>query len=171
MYDRQKIEDFQIRMEEITEKFEKREAFQLMTAELEKCEDKYLSEFMGPLNFLKYEPTLDWIERNAKRNENITQAWGHLAASSNFTWERAKKWLDMGRPWSLIAIDAVKFCTTTGERLNQSPWMRELNPRLMDYPKLDSIAIGLQEYLKKDNVPRTKNAVGLIIENIFGIEK
>ena len=94
-----------------------------------------------------------------------------MAASSNFTWERAKKWLDMGRPWSLIAIDAVKFCTTTGERLNQSPWMRELNPRLMDYPKLDSIAIGLQEYLKKDNVPRTKNAVGLIIENIFGIEK
>ena len=171
MYDREKIESFQIRMEEIIEKSEKEEAFDLITAELEKCEDRYLSELMGPLNFLKYEPTLDWIERNAERNENITQAWGHLAASSNFTWERAQKWLDLGRPWSLIALDALKFCTTTGERLNQSPWMRELNPRLMDNPKLDKIANGLQDYLKKDSVARTKNAARLIIDNIFGVEK
>lgn len=168
MYDREKIEDFQVRMGEIAEKTEKVEAFNIITSELEKCEDKYLSEFMAPLNFLKYEPTLDWIERNAQRNDNITLAWGHLAASSNFTWKRAKKWLDLGRPWSLIALDAVIFCTTTGERLNQSPWMRELNPKLMDDPKLDKVAKELQEYLKMDSVPRTKNAVGVIINNIFG---
>ncbi|MBC6998937.1 hypothetical protein [Cytophaga sp. FL35] len=170
MYDREKMNDFHIRMEKITEKFEKEKAFELITSELEKCEDKYLSEFMATLNFLKYEPTLDWIEKNAERNENITESWGHLAASSNFTWERAQKWLNLGRPWSLIALDAVKFCTTSGERLNQSPWMRELNPRLTDNPKLDKIANGLQDYLKKDSVPRTKVAVGLIIDNIFGVE-
>ncbi len=170
MYDRENIEDFQIRMEEVTKKFECRDAFVIITAELEKCEDKYLTEFMGPLNFLRYESTLDWIEKNAQRNENITEAWGHLAASSNFTWERAKKWLNLGRPWSLIALDAIKFCTTTGERLNQSLWMREINPKLMDNPKLDTVANGLQEYLKKDSVPRTKNTVEVIIDNIFGIE-
>ncbi|MEM9078700.1 MAG: hypothetical protein AAGC43_16790 [Bacteroidota bacterium] len=170
MYDREKMENFHIRMEQIVEKFEKEKAFKLITAELEKCEDKYLSESMGILNFLKYEPTLDWIEKNAKRSINITEAWGHLAASSNFTWEIAQKWLDSGRPLSLIAIDAVYFCTTTNERLNQSPWMRELNPKLIDNPKLDIVANGLQEYLKKDSVPRTKNTIGVIINNIFGIE-
>lgn len=165
------MEDFHFRMEEITEKFEKEKAFELITAELEKCEDKYLSECMGTLNFLKYEPILDWIEKNAGRSINISEDWGHLAASSSFTWARVQKWLDLGRPLSLIAIDSVKFCTTIFERLNQSPWMRELNPRLIDNPKLDSIANGLQEYLKKDSVPRNKNAVEIIIDNIFGIEK
>lgn len=171
MYDRDKIEDFHIRMESIIEKSKKGKAFDLITTELEKCEDKYLSEYMAPLNFLRYQPTLDWIEKNAKRSENITEAWGHLAASSDFTWERAKKWLDLGRPLSLVAIDAVKLCTTSGERLNQSLLMRELNPRLIDNPKLEKIANRLQDYLKKDSVPRTKNAINLIIANIFGIEE
>lgn len=169
MYDREKIENFQIRMEEIIEKLEKKEAFELITSELNECEDKYLTELMAPLNFLKYEFVLDWIEQNANRIENTTQDWGHLSASSNFSWERAEKWLNMGRPLSLIALDATMFCTTRGERLNQSLWMRELNPKLNDNPKLEKIANGLKDYLKKDNVPRTKNVVNRIINNIFEI--
>lgn len=170
MYDREKIESFQIRMEEIIEKFSKNEAFELITSELNKCEDKYLTELMGPLNFLKYERVLDWIEQNAERTQNITQAWGHLAASSNFSWKRAERWLEFGRPWSLIALDATMFCTTRGERLNQSLWMRKLNPKLSDNPKLDKVANGLKEYLKKDSVPRTKNLINRIINDIFEIE-
>jgi hypothetical protein len=169
MYDREKIENFQIRMEEIIKKLDKKEAFELITSELIECEDKYLTEFMAPLNFLKYEPVLDWIEQNANRTKNITQDWGHLSASSNFTWQRAEKWLEMGRPLSLIALDATMFCTTRGERLNQSLWMRELNPKLTDNPKLDKIANGLKDYLKKDSVPRTKNVVNRIINDIFEI--
>ncbi|MCF7568938.1 hypothetical protein L3X37_11275 [Sabulilitoribacter arenilitoris] len=169
MYDREKIENFQIRMEEIIEKLDKKEAFELITSELNECEDKYLTEFMAPLNFLEYEPVLDWVEQNANRTKNITQDWGHLSASSNFTWQRAEKWLEMGRPLSLIALDATMFCTTRGERLNQSLWMRELNPKLTDNPKLDKIANGLKDYLKKDSVPRTKNVVNRIINDIFEI--
>lgn len=170
MYDRDKIESFQIRSEELIEKLETDKAFEVITAELNECEDKYLSEYMAPLNFLNYERVLDWIEQNASRMVNITEDWGHLAASSNFTWKRAQKWLDMDRPLSLIALDAVKFCTTTDDRLNQSVWMRELNPRLVDNPKLNIIANGLQDYLKKDSVPRTKKSVARIISNIFGVE-
>lgn len=169
MYDREKIENFQIRMEEIIEKLDKKEAFKLITSELNQCEDKYLTEFMAPLNFLEYEPVLDWVEQNANRTKNITQDWGHLCASSNFTWQRAEKWLEMGRPLSLIALDATMFCTTRGERLNQSLWMRELNPKLTDNPKLDKIANGLKDYLKKDSVPRTKNVANRIINDIFEI--
>jgi hypothetical protein len=169
MYDREKIENFQIRMEEVIEKLDKKEAFELITSELNECEDKYLTEFIAPLNFLEYEPVLDWVEQNANRIKNITQDWGHLSASSNFTWQRAEKWLEMGRPLSLIALDATMFCTTRGERLNQSLWMRELNPKLTDNPKLDKIANGLKDYLKKDSVPRTKNVVNQIINDIFEV--
>ena len=169
MYDREKVENFQIQMEEIIEKHNTKDAFELITSELNECEDKYLTEFMAPLNFLKYEPVLDWVEQNADRVKNVTQDWGHLSASSNFSWKRAEKWLEIGRPLSLIALDAIMFCTTRGERLNQSLWMRELNPKLTDKPKLDRIANGLKQYIEKDSVPRTKNAVSRIINDIFEI--
>ncbi|PIB29562.1 hypothetical protein [Maribacter sp. 4G9] len=169
MYDREKVENFQIRMEEIIEKHSSKDAFELITSELNECEDKYLTEFMAPLNFLKYEPVLDWVEQNADRVKNVTQDWGHLSASSNFSWKRAEKWLEIGRPLSLIALDAIMFCTTRGDRLNQSLWMRELNPKLIDNPKLDRIANGLKQYLEKDSVPRTKNSVNRIINDIFEI--
>ncbi|XMO86599.1 hypothetical protein AAFN75_17920 [Algibacter sp. AS12] len=66
MYDKEKIENFQIRMEELIEKFDKKQAFELITTELKDCEDKYLTEFMAPLNFLNYEPVLDWIKKKCK---------------------------------------------------------------------------------------------------------
>ncbi|CAM1342663.1 hypothetical protein [Tenacibaculum amylolyticum] len=169
MYDREKVENFQNRMREIIDKHDTKSAFELITYELNECEDRYLIEFMTPLNFLKYEPVLDWVEQNVDRVKNVTQDWGHLSASSNFTWVRAEKWLEMGRPWSIVAIDATMFCTTLGERLNQSPWMRELRPKLMDNPKLDRIANGLKKYLEIDSVPRTKNTVNRIISDIFEI--
>lgn len=170
MYHREKVENFQILMEEIIEKHSTKDAFELITSELNECEDKYLTEFMAPLNFLKYEPVLDWVEQNVSRVKDVTQDWGHLSASSNFSWKRAEKWLEIGRPLSLIALDATMFCTTRGQRLNQSPWMRELNPKLTDNPKLDRIANGLKQYLEKDSVPRTKNIVNRIINDIFEIE-
>jgi hypothetical protein len=170
MHDREKVESFQIRMEEIIKKHDTEDAFEIIVSELNKCENRYLAEFMAPLNFLKYEPVLDWVEQNVHRVNNVTQDWGHLSASSNFTWERAEMWLEKGRPWSLVALDATMFCTTQGERLNQSPWMKELRPKLKDDPKLESIANGLKKYLDADNVPRTKNIVNRIINDIFEIE-
>jgi hypothetical protein len=98
---------------------------------------------------------------------NINRNWGHLAASSNFSWSKADKWLAKGRPLSLIALDALIFCTTIGERLNQSTWMRQIQPKLIDTPKPEIVAKRLQQYLSQDNVPRTKTAIQKIIENIF----
>lgn len=98
---------------------------------------------------------------------NISQTWGQLAASSHFTWERAEKWLEVGRPLSLIALDALIFCTTKNERLNQSLWMRELNPTLKDNIKIECIAEKISEYKQKDNVARVKFAVNKIIANLY----
>ncbi len=170
MYDREYIEEFHLKMEKIISENGAKEAFDKIVRELENCEDKYLTELMGSLNYIQYEPVLDWIENNAERSKNISQSWGHLAASSKFNWERGKKWLETGRPLSLIALDAIMFCTTKHERLNQSPWMREIDPKLPLETDEVEMATTIKEYLKKDKVPRTKNVINEIIENIFEIE-
>lgn len=148
---------------------EKENAFKIITSEIEKLDDKYLSENIAALRFFKDEIVLDWIEKMSPRIKDITSNWGQIAASSNFDWQRAKDWLNKKRPLSLISLDALYYCTTKGERLNQSLWMRQLNPKLIDSPQPDTIAKKLNEYLKIDNVPRTRNTINRIIKNGFEI--
>ena len=161
----------QIFAEALTKCLDFEEAFEILTKELESGDDKFLSENVSALLYFQNEKTLNWIEKVSERIKNISSNWGQLAASSNFSWDRANKWLTIGRPLSLIALDSLIYCTTIGERLNQSLWLRELNPRLIDNPKPEIIACRLRDYLNVDSVPRTKNAVEGIIENIFEIEK
>jgi len=167
MYDQEKVEKFKLSAEQVIKNNDKDKAFQIISSEIDTCEDKYLNEYITVLNWIRGEKVLDWIERSSLRTTNVTLNWGHLAASAYFNWERAERWLTKGRPLSLIALDALLFCTTVGERLNQSPWMRDNKPKLMDNPKPEIVAKRLQEYLRMDSVPRTKNAVEKIIENVF----
>ena len=167
MYDQDKINDFYLRAESNANTLDIDEAFKIITNELDNCEDRYLNDYIIVLNNIRTEKNLDWIENNVNRIKNISSNWGHIAALSYFNWTRADKWLSSGRPLSLIALDALIFCTTNGERLNQSLIMREVNPRLMDNPKLEIVANRLQEYLQVDNVPRTKASVHRIIDNVF----
>lgn len=144
------------------------EAFYLLTKKLENADDRFLSQNVGVLNYFKSGKTLDWIETVCTRISNVTNAWGHLAASSQFSWARAEKWLNMGRPLSLIALDALMYCTTKGARLNQSPWMQQLNPQLLDPPESGEIIYKLEQYIISDNTPRTKNTVRGIVINLTG---
>ncbi len=170
MHDREIIEDFYLRSENVQNNFDKDEAFRIISSEIDSCDDRFLYEYIGTLNYIRNEKVLDWIETSSKRIINVGQNWGHLAASSQFNWKRAEKWLLQGRPLSLIALDALMFCTTIGERLNQSPWMRQIQPKLIDNPKPEIIARRLQDYLIVDSVPRTKSSVQRIINNIFEID-
>jgi hypothetical protein len=163
--------ELQIFAEPIAKCLDFEEAFAILTQELESGDDKFLSENVSALLYLQSDQTLDWIEKVSQRIKNISSNWGQLAASSQFTWDKANKWLTIGRPLSLIALDSLIYCTTIGERLNQSLWLRELNPILIDNPRPESIAHRLRDYLTTDSVPRTKNAVESIIGNIFEIEK
>ncbi|MDF0720732.1 hypothetical protein P0M11_12045 [Kaistella sp. PBT33-4] len=167
MYNQEKVDDFIQRSEEVIQNHDKDGAFHIISAEIEACEDKYLNEYITALNFIRSEKVLDWIEKNTLRIIDVGLSWGHLAASSQFNWDRATKWLEKGRPLSLIALDALVFCTTIGERLNQSPWMRQIQPKLIDNPRPEIVAARLQRYLGADSVPRTKDAVRKIIENIY----
>jgi hypothetical protein len=163
--------ELQIFAEPLAKCLDFEEAFEILTKELESGSDRFLSENISALLYFQNDKTLDWIEKVYERIKNISSNWGQLAASSNFSWDRANKWLTIGRPLSLIALESLIFCTTKGERLNQSIWLRKLNPRLVDNPSPEIIANRLRDYLSVDSVPRTKNAVEAIVDNIFEIEK
>jgi hypothetical protein len=167
MYDQEKVDEFVSRSENLIKSVDKDEAFSIISHEIDICEDRYLNEYLTALNFIRNDKVLDWIEKNVHRTKNVGLNWGHLAASSYLSWDRANKWLTIGRPLSLVALDGIMFCTTIDERLNQSLWMRQIKPKLIDNPKPEIIANRLQEYLLQDNVHRTKSAIIKIIDNIF----
>lgn len=95
--------------------------------------------FETPLN-------LDWIEENA--HSPVDSSWGLLAASSRFDWERAKKWLSLGRPLNLVALDALDWCVCSGKK-----------PPLVNPPSSKEFISTLQDYLNKDGVPRVREKV------------
>lgn len=159
--------ELQMFAEPICNSFETEEAFEVIKQELESKDDIYLCENISALLYLQSPLVLNWIEKMQSRISNVNSQWGQLAASSKFDWNRASNWLTEGRPLSLIALDALKLCTTNGERLNQSLWMRKLNPKLLGNPVPEIISKRLKKYQEKDNVPRTRNSINRIIENIF----
>jgi hypothetical protein len=112
MYDHEKVDEFISRSEILAKKVDKNKAFIIISKEIDNCEDRYLNEYIQALNFIRYDKVLEWIENNIHRTINIGLSWGHLAASSCLTWDRANKWLTIGRPLSLVALDGIMFCTT-----------------------------------------------------------
>ncbi len=167
MYDLEKVDQIIEFANEICKTKSKDEAIELLTKIIETTDEKYLNEFISVLNYLQDDRILDWIENQELKIKNVSQSWGQLAASSKFNWKRAEKWIDKGRPLSLIALDALVFCTSNHNRLNQSIWMRELNPKLIETPKSEIIANKIVTYSKIDHAPRVKNKVNQIIMNLF----
>ena len=70
---------------------------------------------------------------------------------------------------SLIALDGLKYCTTTGSRQNQSFWFQKHPPKLVDPDKSEIMAKVINDYLKVDSVPRVENVVSRITDNLFEI--
>ncbi len=112
MYDYQFVDAFIEDAKTIAESNTKEEAFAIIKEQLDLLENKYLNECLSVLNYIYFEKCLDWIEENISRTENISLSWGHLAAMSGFNWLRAEKWIDLGRPLSLVALDSIYFCTS-----------------------------------------------------------
>ncbi len=142
------------------------EGFEIVRTEIEKSDDKSFNDNVSALLYFRSEKTLDWIETQTGRIKNVTSSWGQLVASSQFSWKKCEKWLRTGRPLSLVALDALYLCTTNNYA-GQSIWLRKIKPKLTDNATSETIASELQNYLKSDSVPRTKNAVGSITYNLF----
>jgi hypothetical protein len=111
------------------------------------------------------ERVLDWIERNAV--SPIGYEWGTAAACNQPSWTRLAKWLDKGRPLSLIALDAMKNCRGFDPKdENMSGVFRNVSPKVRSPVSLKAIRKKLEGYARVDPAPRVKKAIGLVLANL-----
>ncbi len=142
------------------------EGFYYYTEELERIDSpSLLSENLTGLIHFKSKLSLDWIENNIKRVINISNSWGYLAVASGFDWDRAKKWINSGRPLSLISLDTLVNCSVTNETQNSTLWLKENPQRLLNPDTIDNMNFVLLNYLSKDNVARVRNNINYITQN------
>jgi hypothetical protein len=111
------------------------------------------------LDWFQSPRALDWIEAHAGDIGTwISPHWGHLAATSHLTWDRVRRWLERGRPLSLVALDALKACGQWDTMIAQV-----LEPRLHEPGAREIMTRTLQQYATRDPVPRVERDVSWII--------
>lgn len=142
------------------------EGFYYYTDVLDKIDNpNVFSEKLKGMIYFQSDLSLDWIEKNINRVKNISSSWGYLAVASIFDWDRAKKWLDSGRPLSLVALDTLVNCSVTPETMNSTIWLKDNPQRLLNPDSIDKMNDVLNNYLAKDNVTRVRNSIIKIQEN------
>lgn len=107
---------------------------------------KYLKA-MGPL---KHPKVLDLIEeqwRDAPPQRSIHADWPVLAAESQLPWERAKRWIESGRPMSIIALEGI------------AQYLPDEVPSSYGKPSKAEFLSTLESCLKKDSAPRVEDVV------------
>jgi len=133
-----------------------REGFDRVAAALAEEKGSHKRDLMFSLGYFHSPEALDWIERHVF--EPITEAWGYLAAASRLDWPRVERWLEHGRPLSLVAIDALAAIVRP-----QSPFLRTYGPRLHQPPTLNRFTQVLSAYAGRDKVPRVQQRTTALI--------
>ena len=143
------------------------EAFESLTRRIESANAEDFHHRCYVLAEFRSERVLDWLENMEERLTPVRESWGRIAAMSQFSWKRARMWLRKGRPLSLVALDALRLCTTPADMLESEPlWVRESKPQLSDAPAAGEILGELAAYLEKDASPRIERAIAAIRANI-----
>jgi hypothetical protein len=123
---------------------------------------RQLNERIGALSWFRSDRVLVWIEGNAP-SANVTGHWGQLAALSNLTWNKAEGWLARGRPFSLIALDALdQFMHLP----RHAPLVRKLKPALRGVGDRETVLRALETQKSKDPSPRCVRKCDFLVENI-----
>ncbi len=128
------------------------EAHRKVTETLSGMNSRRRSVAKEVLRWFQTSLNLDWIEQNVE--SPVDSSWGLLAASSEFDWERARKWLSGGRPLSLVALDAMDWCLSSGRK-----------PPLIHPPSASELYFALQDYLRKDHVPRVREKIESLLSS------
>ncbi|NOY65633.1 MAG: hypothetical protein GXO97_09630 [Nitrospirae bacterium] len=128
------------------------EGFRLIADALAKMECSELSRYRSCLIWFKTSWALDWIEENIRTPVDFV--WGAIAAESRFNWHRARKWLDSGRPLSIVALDALSLC------LQRRSMGKRHDFRM---PDIDELVSTLRNYLKHDDTPGIRERISYII--------
>lgn len=129
---------------------------------LKAFEGRDLRKRKDALLWFRSPEVLDWIEINAPR-VNVTEDWGRLAALSDLSWSRVELWLSRGRPFSLIALDALReFIPWPG----QAAIVKRLEPRLKECPNRLALTRALQACMAADTAPRVSRMCSYLTEHI-----
>ena len=105
--------------------------------------------------------TLDWIEK--KVSSPVKDSWGRLAAASNPSWYKLNEWIQIGRPYSLVAIDAlIRLIPHPGEFA-----LNRLSPRpiLINPSPIELMSEVLRVYAENDRTARVRQGVERILDN------
>jgi hypothetical protein len=134
------------------------EAYRLVTDKLGQMDqrERLICKFV--LGWFENQWVLKWIEENVV--SPIDVSWGALAARSQFDWEHVKKWLALGRPISLVALDAMGFCLTTPQAPDGHQYKPLINP-----PSKVTFKNVLQNYQKLDPAARVRRTVEFLMSN------
>jgi hypothetical protein len=133
-----------------------RDGFALVVEALSHCEDHEKGDLMLSLSYFHASDALDWIEANV--STSITESWGRLAAASKLDWPRVTKWLELGRPLSLVALDAMAEIIRP-----RSPLLRADLPRLHQPPDFGTLNDVLASHAKVDAAPRVVKKTQFIL--------
>ena len=140
------------------------EGISRVTAALSRMEEGERYRQMTCLSAFHSAAVLDWIERYAC--SPVGDSWGCVAAASEFDWPRAQKWMAMGRPYSLIALDALSSIARPN-----TPYLRSYGPRLLQPPASQEFVDVLTAHLERDRAPRVKTVTAFLLKNSGAITK
>jgi len=131
------------------------EAYRLVTDGLCQMDqrERLICKFV--LGWFENRLVLKWIEQNVV--SPIDVSWGSLAARSQFDWEHVIKWLTLGRPISLVALDALGFCLTTPRAPDGHQYKPLINPPLQDI--FNDV---LENYRNLDQAVRVRRTIGFL---------
>ncbi len=153
------IHSFVSLAEETLEKMPFEEGRRLAIRGLDRVPKNRLYDSIVVLGMFAAEDNLNWIEDHLC--DPLTGEWGHVAALSRISWQRIEKWLDSGRPLSLIALDAMYSCYDYDTDLLQAA-----RPRVKDAPAPEIITARLHQYAQFDPVFRVERRVRQITDHL-----
>ncbi len=110
--------------------------------------------------------SLDWIESHQAAIPMDAQEvfsplwyWGSIAAISEFSWDRAKSWMDSGKDLGCVALAAIRLLD--GETDNK--WIKEARSYLIGAVQLEATAPILLQFAQRESDPRIVE----VVENIL----
>jgi len=145
--------------------------FEMIAGAMNALSSKELSQYIDFFGYFNSPLVLRWLEDHRDKITQVTTGFGVVCAANQFDWLIAKRWLESGRPLSLVALDALVQCGTTATKQNRSLRLRENPPRLINPDSIDVMNHALDSYLEEDKVHRTKVTIAAIKKDWVDILK
>ena len=145
---------------------EPKEGFELYLKKLKKITSPTdLSEEILGLSQFHSSEALLWIENNINRVKDITPEWGELAFESGLDWNAAKKWIKLGKPLSLVSLDALERSVTyVDENFKSKKLDADTLEKKLNLDSILELKTTLQDHLTENNTKRVRDRVNSILE-------